>query len=139
MSVKNIEAGKYNLLLAEALKKSGDFEKPEWVDFVKTGSGKERPNIEEDFWFKRSASILRQIYLNEIVGVGRLRTRYGSKKNRGARPSKFVKGAGKMIRVILQQAEKAELLEKVKGKRSGRKLTKNGIDLLDSIKSGDKE
>jgi len=124
--VRSVEPNKYNLLLAEALKNEKIFEKPEWADFVKTGSGKARPNIDEDFWNKRAASILKQIYIKEIVGVERLRTRYGNKKTRGMKPSKFVKGAGKIIRIILQQAEKAEFVVKVDGNKKGRKLTEKG-------------
>ena len=133
MTVKSIEAGKYNKLLAEALKKEGSFEKPSWMDVVKTGTSRQRPTIEEDFRFKRAASILRQIYIREIVGVGRLRTRYGSKKGRGGRPSEFRKSGGKIIRVILQQSEKAGFLEKTVGKKSGRKLTAQGKEFLEDI------
>ena len=75
--IKTIEAGKYNKLLSEELKKIPEIKKPEWVDFVKSSTHKARPIFEPDFWHKRSASILRQIYLNEVVGVERLRTRYG--------------------------------------------------------------
>ena len=64
MDIRTIEAGKYNTLLAEALKKSGTIKKPEWVDFVKTGTHKQRPTSEADFWEKRTASILRQIYIH---------------------------------------------------------------------------
>ena len=124
--IRTIEPGKFNLKLAEALKESGDFEKPSWVDFVKTGTQKARPNVEPDFWYKRGASILRQLYLHEIVGVGRLRSRYGGRKDRGMQPPEFRKSGGKIIRVLLQQAEAAGLVEKVKGKHAGRKLTVKG-------------
>jgi small subunit ribosomal protein S19e len=79
---------------------------------------------------------MRQIYLNHSVGVNRLKTRYGSKKNRGVQPEKFRKASGKMIRVILQQGEKAGLLEKFSepGKRAGRVLTKQGKELLENLK-----
>lgn len=50
------------------------------------------------------------------------------------KPEKFRKGSGKIIRIILQQAEKAGLVEKFKGKRSGRRLTIKGNELLASIK-----
>jgi len=133
VEIKNIEAGKYNKLLAEALKKSGDFEVPEWVNFVKSGAHKIRPVIEEDFWYKRAASILRQIYLREIVGVERLRTRYGGRKERGSRPSEYRKSGGKIIRTILQQAEKAGLIQKAEGKKKGRQLTIKGKELLENI------
>jgi small subunit ribosomal protein S19e len=132
-NIRTIEPGKYNKILAEALKKIPEFKKPEWVDFVKTGTNKVRPTIEEDFWQKRAASILRQIYIKGILGVQRMRTRYGGRKNRGVKPSMFVKGGGKIIRVILQQAEAAGLAEKVKGKRSGRQLTKKGKDFMEEL------
>lgn len=132
--IRLIEAGKYNHLLAEELKKSGDFEKPGWVNFVKTGAGKVRPVEDLDFWHKRAASILRQLYVRGVVGVGRLRTRYGNRKDMGMQPARFYKGSGKIIRLILQQAETAGLIEKVKGKRAGRQLTKQGRELLESIK-----
>ena len=134
--IKTIEAGKYNKLLSEELKKIPEIKKPEWVDFVKSSTHKARPIFDNDFWYKRSASILRQIYLNEVVGVERLRTRYGGRKDRGMKPPEFRKAGGKIIRVILQQAESAGLLEKVKGKKSGRKLTDKGKNLLESLGDG---
>jgi len=113
-----------------------EFVQPEWSFFIKTGVAKERPPQDPDFWCKRAASILRQIYINKTVGVNRLKTRYGSKKNRGVQPSKFRKASGKIIRTILQQSEKAGLLEKFNepGKRAGRILTKQGKELLEGLK-----
>lgn len=131
--VNSIEAGKYNKNLAEALKKEGNFKKPEWVDFVKTGSNKARPNTEPDFWEKRAASILRQIYIRKVVGVQRLRTRYGSRKDKGMKPPRFVRGGGKIIRTILQQAETAGLVEKTKGKKKGRQLTPKGKEFMEDV------
>lgn len=132
--IRAIEAGKYNTLLADALKKSGDFERPTWLAFVKSGAGKMRPIDEPDFWYKRGASILRQLYIRGIIGVGRMRTRYGHRKNRGMQPAIHYKGSGKIIRLLVQQAEAAGLVEKVKGKRSGRQLTIKGKELLESVK-----
>ena len=131
--IRTIEPGKYNKLLANALKESGDLEKPEWVDFVKTGANKMRPNIEPDFWYKRAASILRQIYIKKIVGVQRLRTRFGGRKKRGMAPAEFRKSGGKIIRLILQQAEAAGLVEKSKSKKAGRQLTIKGKQFLESF------
>jgi len=134
MTVYDIPADKYNKKLAETLKKMTEFEMPEWALFVKTSVARQRPPIEEDWWHKRAASILRQLYINGVVGVGRLRTRYGGRKNRGMQPEEFRKGSGKIIRTILQQAEKAGFVEKVKAKRTGRKLTEKGTEFLNSIK-----
>ena len=134
-AVYAIPAQKYNDILAEALKKMPEFKMPEWAYYVKTGTSKARPPMESEWWHKRAASILRQIYKQGIVGVGRLRTKYGSRKNRGMRPEIFVKSSGKIIRIILQSAEKAGFLEKVKeGRRFGRRLTKSGKEFLEAIK-----
>lgn len=119
--------------LASALKEIEAFEVPEWANFVKSGVSRERPPASDDFWYTRTASILRQLYIHGVVGVGRLRTRYGSKQDRGGVRSKFKKSGGKIIRVILQQAELAGLVEKVLRSQHGRRLTKKGRDLLDSI------
>ena len=134
-NILEIESGKYNDSLAKALKESGDFQAPEWVRLVKSGAGKVRPIEDPEFWFKRGASILRQLYLRKIVGVGRLRTRYGNRKNRGSQPARFYKSGGKAIRVILQQAESAGLVEKAKGTHAGRQLTQKGKTFLDGIKA----
>jgi len=135
-SVYELKADEYNTKLAEALKQIPEFKEPEWSLFVKSGVSKVKPPTNKDFWFKRAASILRQAYVRNIVGVNRLRTRYGSKQNRGMRPEIFKKASGKIIRVILQQAEAAGLLEKynVPGKRAGRKLTAKGRELMEGIK-----
>lgn len=131
--IRAIEPGKYNTILAEALKKVPEFKKPEWVDFVKTGTNKVRPTSEADFWHKRAASVLRQVYIRGVLGVQRMRTRYGGRKDRGVRPPTFVKGGGKIIRVILQQAEAAGLMEKSKSKRAGRQLTSKGREFMEAL------
>ncbi len=131
--VRSIEPGKYNKALAEALKKIPEFEKPEWADFVKSSTHKQRPILDEDFWYKRGASILRQLYINKIVGVQRLRTRYGGRKDRGMKPPRFTKSGGKIIRKLLQQAELAGLAEKSTSKKAGRQLTQKGKDFMESI------
>lgn len=134
MSLYEIQSHEYNKKLAEALKQMPEFKMPQWANFVKTSVAKERPPIEEDWWNKRAASILRQLYIHGTVGVGRLRTRYGGRKNRGRKPEKFKKGSGKIVRTILQQSESAGFVEKVKEKKAGRRLTEKGKQFLDSIK-----
>jgi|SRR3989344_7714043 len=134
--VRAINPGKYNIQLAEALKKIPEFKKPEWVDFVKTGPNKARPSIDADFWYKRSASILRQLYIKGTLGVNRLRSRYGGRKKRGAKPEHFVRAGGKIIRKILIQSDAAGLTEKSQEKKAGRKLTSKGKEFLESIAGG---
>jgi len=134
---KDVE--KFIPALAEALKGVSEFEVPEWANYVKTGSSRERPPADDDFWHTRAASILRQLYIKGVVGVGKLRSRYGSRKDRGGKPDKFRKAGGKIIRVILQQAEAAGLVEKITRLQHGRRLTQAGRDLLDSIEVESKE
>jgi small subunit ribosomal protein S19e len=138
--VYELNTQEYNLKLAEALKQIPEFKEPEWAQYVKSGPAKERPIEEDDFWYKRAASILRNIYKKGSVGVNRLRTKYGSKKDRGMKPEEFRKASGKIIRVILQQADKAgftEIQKPIKGVRSkkpGRILTEKGKKFLEEIK-----
>ncbi len=114
----------------EELKKFEKIKPPAWSFFVKSGSHKERPPEQPDFWYIRAASILRRIYLDGPVGVERLRTYYGGRKRRGTEPAKFRKASGNIIRKILQQLEKAGLVEKTK---KGRKITSKGQAFLDRI------
>jgi small subunit ribosomal protein S19e len=134
-----MNAQEFNLKLAKALKQISEFKQPEWVSFVKSGPAKERPINDPDFWHKRAASILKQIYKKEIIGVNKLRTRYGSKKNRGYAPEEFRRSGGKIIRTILQQSDKAGFTEiaktiaDAKTKKPGRKLTQKGKQFLEEI------
>lgn len=124
-------------LMKEELKKV--IEKPKWVDFVKSSSANERPPAEKDFYFKRAASVLWQIYKNNVIGVNKLRKHYGKRKVRGVKPEKHRKAGGKIIRTILQQLEEKGLIEKhtkeKEGKKVvvGRKLSPKGVSFVDGI------
>ena len=133
VTVHDIEAGKFITALASELKNMPEFKAPEWSTFVKTGASKQRPPESDDWWYARAASVLRTLYVKGVVGVERLRTKYGSRKKRGMAPEKYFKSSGKIIRVILQQATNAGLAEQVKEKKAGRKLTKKGKEILESI------
>ena len=117
---------------ANALKEK--IKAPEWSMFVKTGVAKERPPVDRDWWYMRAASILRKIYLFGPIGTNKLRVKYSSRKNRGYVPEKTFSGSGKIIRVILQQLEKEELLKKAeKGVHKGRIITPKGKSFLDKL------
>lgn len=131
--VHEIPSQKFITALSEKLIAMEEFKMPEWAFFVKTGRSKERVPDNENWWYVRAASILRAVYVNGVVGVSRLRSKYGSRKNRGMRPEKFYKSSGKIIRVILQQATKAGLVEHIKDKSTGRRLTKKGLAYLENL------
>ncbi|MEA3378822.1 MAG: 30S ribosomal protein S19e [Nanoarchaeota archaeon] len=117
--------------VAEKLKK--DIEKPEWAQFVKTGTHKERSPIDKDWWYKRSASILRKIYILGPIGINKMRRYYGGKKNRGYKPEKYFIGGGKIIRTIFQQLEKAGYIKLAEiGNHKGRIITAKGKSFMDN-------
>lgn len=138
--VYEINPQEFNIKLAEALKKIEEFKEPEWAQFVKSSPSKDRPIEDPDFWYKRAASVLKQIYRNKTVGVNRLRTKYGSRKKRGVSPERFQKAGGKIIRTILQQADRAgfteigKVMKGIKSKKAGRQLTEKGKKFMESIK-----
>jgi len=121
--------------LKEELKKVEQIKTPEWAKFVKTGASKSKPPEQEDFWYLRAASILRQIYIQgKPLGVQRLRVKFGSKNKKKSKPKHFTKGSGKIIRSILQQLEAAGLLQKANvNNHKGRILTKKGKSYVDKI------
>ncbi len=102
---------------------------PEWSRFVKTGSDRERAPDDQDWWYTRSASVLRKIYLSGPIGVTHLCLLYGGRKRTGNHPAHFARGSRAVIRAILHQLEKAGLVEGVSGK--GRVLTKTGKSMVD--------
>lgn len=117
---------------AEELKKL--VKAPEWSNFVKTGAHKERPPQDPSWWYKRSAAVLRSIYLRGPIGVNKIRNKYGGKRNRGMKPEKFYKGSGKITRTILQQLEKIGFLKKSeKSVHKGRIITSKGKSFLDKL------
>jgi small subunit ribosomal protein S19e len=117
---------------SEELKKL--MKKPEWSIFVKTGTAKERPPEDPEWWFKRSASILRTVYVKGPIGTNKLKVKYSSKKNRGYKPEKTYEASGKIIRTILQDLEKLGFVEQVEVKNhKGRKITSKGKSFLDKL------
>jgi small subunit ribosomal protein S19e len=104
---------------------------PEWALYSKTGSHKERVPDDPDWWYKRCASLLRKLYIHGPVGVERLRTAYGGRKDLGHRREHFRKAGASAIRKALQQLESAGLVTKVE--RRGRVLTPKGRALLEKL------
>jgi len=105
-------------------------EAPEWAKFVKTGVHREKAPEEPDWWYRRVAALLRKIYIFGPIGVERLRTEYGGKKDRGSKRYKFRRGSGSVIRKALQQLEELGFLERTE---DGRRVTPKGRSFLDSI------
>ena len=130
----DIDAQELILKTAEELKKIPEIKPPAWAAFVKTGMHKERPPVNDDWWYMRAASVLRIVYRLGPIGVSKLRTKYGGKKNRGHKKEHFYKGSGSILRKSLQQLEKAGFIKFAeKGVHKGRIITPKGKSFLDKI------
>ena len=116
--------------VAKKLQKEEAIYLPEGNMFSRTGVDKENPPLDKNWWYVRCASILRKIYINDGMGVERLRAEYGGKRDRGSKPYKARSGSGSIVRRALQQLEKAGYVTRVRGK--GRVLTPKGKSFLDN-------
>lgn len=131
MSVKEYNANELISALAAELKKVPECKMPEWAVFVKTGVARNGPPTDADWWYVRSASILRKIALIGPIGVNKLRREYGGKNRKGYAPAHFQRASGKIIRVVLQQLEKAGFVKQiVVSGHKGRVMDKKGQELL---------
>ena len=129
-TVYDVPAKDFIDAVAKKLENDNAIEIPKENIFSRTGVSKENPPLGKNWWYIRCASILRKIYINNIVGVEHLRAEYGGKKDRGSKPYKAASGSGSIIRRAIQQLEKAGYVSKIKGK--GRILTPKGRSFLDN-------
>lgn len=99
---------------------------------MKTGSGKELPPQDAEGWFyKRTASIARHVYLHKDIGVGAFRKKFGASVSRGNKPSHHRDASASINRKALQGLEKLGVVEL--GTAGGRRITENGQRDLDRI------
>ncbi|HLC74514.1 MAG TPA: 30S ribosomal protein S19e [Candidatus Nanoarchaeia archaeon] len=120
--------------VAEELKEKQLVQPPLWSAFVKTGTHADRPPTDKEWWYARSAAVLRSVYRLGPVGTSKLRTKYGGRKNRGYKPEHFFRGSGSIIRKVLQQLEKSGLISQAqRGTHKGRVMTKKGKSFIDKI------
>jgi len=118
--------------LAAYLKSNVDGVKsPEWAPFAKTGTHVQRAPDNPDWWYVRSASLLRKVYVKGPIGLEHLKSYYGGRKDRGFMPEHTRKGGGAIVRNALKQLENSGLVATVKGR--GRTVTPEGRKLLDLL------
>ena len=129
-TVYDVPADRLIAKAAMELKEKAEITAPEWAPFVKTGTHREMPPEDPEWWYTRAAAVLRRVYVDGPVGVERMRSVYGGKKNRGSKPGKSVKGSGSILRKSLQQLESAGFVAKQK---NGRVITPAGASFLDGI------
>jgi small subunit ribosomal protein S19e len=114
--------------LASELRSRQAVNPPAWAAFVKTGVHKQKAPTQPDWWFLRSASVLRKIHMLGPVGVEHLSEEYGGKRDRGSAPYHARTGSRSVTREIVQQLQTAGLVAPEKNR--GRRLTPQGQKLL---------
>ena len=133
MTVYEVDARKLIDATAEELKKVDTMKAPEWSQFVKTGVCKERPPMEEDWWYVRAAAMMRTLSIKGPMGTGRFRKKYSAKRNRGVRPSRVHLASGAVTRRILQALEKSEFIKVAPeaSTKKGKIIAPKGQSILD--------
>jgi len=118
-------------LTASRLREFPEITEPAWASDVKTGTHVETQPVQEDWWFVRSAAVLRKVYLQGPIGTERLSAEFGGARDRRVKPYKAVKGSRSIVRNSLKQLEAAGLV--AADKNRGRIVTPKGQSLLDNI------
>merc|ERR1712107_833298 len=78
----------------------------------------------EDWFYIRTASVARHIYIRSPVGVATVQKIYGVRKNNGSSPSHWSRSSGSVARKALQALEGLKLIEK--DPAGGRRMTGQG-------------
>jgi small subunit ribosomal protein S19e len=117
--------------VASELKQRSAVTPPVWASFARTGVHTQRAPSQPDWWYVRSASVLRKISLNGPSGVMRLAAEYGGKRDRGSAPYHARTASRAVLREIVQQLEKSGLLQGQKNR--GRRISAEGQRLLDTV------
>jgi small subunit ribosomal protein S19e len=129
-TVYDVPADKLIAKVVNLLKSEGKITPPEWSSFVKTGIHREKPPVDTDWWYTRTAAVLRKIYIKSPVGVKRVSQMFGGAVNRGMKPSRAWSGSKAIIRHTMKQLEDAGFIKTVEGK--GRIIQPAGQKLLDN-------
>ncbi len=118
--------------LAKYLKENVDAVQPlQWANYAKTGSHVEKQPQNPNWWYIRTASILRKVYVHGPIGLEALRSDYGGRKNNGVKMKHAAKAGGSSIRKILQQLETAGFIQTKKPQ--GRIMTPKGRKMMQEV------
>ena len=130
------DVSQQELVLKVAQELKNQIEMPEWAKFVKTGVHRETMPKNPDWWYIRAASILRVTHKLGPVGVSKLRTRYGGRKNRGMRPDAgriaTPKGVSFMMNVAKQILSTKSVEKKAEKKPVKKEVSKEEKKVVES-------
>lgn len=119
--------------LTEAIKTKLEAEKismPENGDLIKTGSGRQYNPQNSDWFVTRMASILRQAACKGTISLTGLSYRYGVRKNRGVRPTKFARGSQYVISKAIENLKELGLIN---FENSESIVTEKGVKMIEAI------
>ncbi|MBI87526.1 MAG: 30S ribosomal protein S19e [Euryarchaeota archaeon] len=129
-----------DLLISGTAQRLSSFDKispPEWASHVKTGTHRERPPVQEDWWHTRAASILRKVAIKGPIGANRISQEFGGAKDRGVKKNKAVAGSRNISRKLLQQLSDSglvsELMNTAGTVNRGKVVSADGQKLLDEV------
>ncbi len=120
--------------LKEQLQAEGKIKPPEWAKFARTGVHTEKAPVQQDWWYRRVAAVLRKVYVNGPVGSTRLAAEFGGRRDDGSAPYHPRRGSRSVAREAMQQLESLGYLSRLEKK--GRTITPAGRKLLDGIAHG---
>ena len=110
---------------------------PEWSKIVKTGTHRERPPAQDNWWYIRSAAVLRKVGKLGPIGANHMAQHFGGPKDRGVKPNRAVAGSRNISRTVMQQLTTAGLIQSKMSLSGtvnrGKVLTPAGQKMLDSV------
>ncbi len=116
---------------AEKLKEVDTIYPPKWAQYIKTGIHREKRPIDSDWWYTRTAAVLRKVYIHGPVGVMRLSAMFGGRVDRGSKRYHPSRGSRSVIQTSLIQLENAGFV--VKDGKKGRRISPTGQKFLDNM------
>ncbi len=120
--------------LKEQLQAEGKIKPPEWAKFARTGVHTEKAPVQQDWWYRRVAAVLRKVYVNGPVGSTRLAAEFGGRRDDGSAPYHPRRGSRSVAREAMQPLESLGYLSR--RAKKGRTITPAGRKLLDGIAHG---
>ena len=124
-------------VLAEKMHSYDKISPPEWASQVKTGTHRERPPVQQDWWHTRAASMLRKVAIKGPIGTNRISQEFGGVKDRGVKKNKAVAGSRNVARKILQQLSDSGLIDNSMNSAGtvnrGKIVSQKGHALLDEV------
>ncbi|EQB61176.1 ribosomal protein s19e [Vairimorpha apis BRL 01] len=123
-------------VLKKNLQTNTDIILPKDYDILKTCAGRENSPVCDDWYYARMAAILNLIAKKGSFSVDEACVEYGNYKNRGRRPSKFVKADESFIKSIFENLSKIGYVEL---KNTSAILTTKAKDVIGDVVQSLKE